>query len=156
MTRDERLRFETAARALQGELRRAARRLAGPVRADDLVQETLLRALVAWHRVEPDRNPRPWMHAILRNTCADDRRRAYREELTGDEPRDPRRHDPAAAIDLRRALEQLPPALRETLLAVDGEGLLYREAAERAGTPIGTVMSRVARARHRAQKLLAA
>src|SRR5262244_3753244 len=144
MTRDERLKFETAARALQGELRRAARRLAGPVRADDLVQETLLRALVAWHRVEPDRNPRPWMHAILRNACADEHRRARREVLTADDPRGSREQDPATAIDLRRALEQLPPVLRETLLAVDGEGLLYREAAERGGTPIGTVMSRVA------------
>ena len=156
MTRDDRLRFETTARALQGELRRAARRLAGPVRADDLVQETLLRALVAWHRVEPDRNPRPWMHAILRNACADEHRRARREELVADEPNDPRRADPTTAIDLRRALEQLPPALRETLLAVDGEGLLYREAAERTGTPIGTVMSRLARARERVAALLAA
>lgn len=156
MTRDDRLRFETAARALQGELRRAARRLAGPVKADDLVQETLLRALVAWHRVEPDRNPRPWMHAILRNACADEYRRSRREELCADEPHDARRHDPGAAIDLRRAIDKLPANLRETLVAVDGEGLLYREAAERAGTPIGTVMSRLARARERVAELLAA
>jgi RNA polymerase sigma-70 factor (ECF subfamily) len=156
MTRDDRLRFETAVRALHGELRRAARRLAGPVRADDLVQETLLRALVAWHRVEPDRNPRPWMHAILRNACADEYRRSRREELCADEPHDPKRHDPATAIDLRRALDKLPANLRETLVAVDGEGLLYREAAERTGTPIGTVMSRLARARERVAALLAA
>src|SRR5947209_3701323 len=79
VTRDDHLRFERTARELRRELHRAASRLAGRSRADDLVQETLLRAFAAWRSVIPGRNPRAWMHAILRNTFYSERRTAWRE-----------------------------------------------------------------------------
>lgn len=131
--------------------------MAGRGRADDLVQETLLRALQAWERVEPDSNPRAWMHAILRNTFVSELRRSQREVAFDGELCDrDRSHERVLAIDLERALAELPAVLRETLLAVDVEGLHYREAAARTQAPIGTIMSRLYRARRRVAHKLAA
>jgi len=157
VNRDDRQRFERTVASLSGELRRAARRLAGPTRADDLVQETLLRAFVAWHRVVPGTSPRGFMHTILRNTFLNERRRNLRECALASEPPDrDRTLDRILDLDLRRALSKLPDSQRGTLLAVDGEGLGYREAAVRARTPLGTVMSRLHRARARVAELLSA
>src|SRR5262245_45294336 len=66
---------------IQAELRRAAVRLAGLSRAEDLVQETLLRAFAAWHRLAPGTSARAWMHAILRNAFIDEERRRKRETV---------------------------------------------------------------------------
>jgi RNA polymerase sigma-70 factor (ECF subfamily) len=158
MTHDQRLGFERTARDLEGELRRAARRLAKTyAHADDLVQETLLRALAVWHRVEPGSNPRAFLHAILRNTFINDVRRRSREVESVEEPVAPDdTGNGIVRLDLLRALAELPEPLLETLLAVDLEGLAYREAAARAGTPVGTVMSRLHRARRRVAHKLAA
>jgi RNA polymerase sigma-70 factor (ECF subfamily) len=140
-----------------GELKRAAERLAGRGRADDLVQETLLRALVAWDRFRPGANPRPWLYTILRNTFISERRRAVRETELAVEPADhDRSGERVLSLDLTRALGELSEPLRQTLLAVDAEGMAYREAAEHTGAPIGTVMSRLHRARRRMALRLAA
>ncbi|HJZ83824.1 MAG TPA: sigma-70 family RNA polymerase sigma factor [Polyangia bacterium] len=157
VTRDERLRFEHTALKLRGELRRAAERMAGGSRAEDLVQETLLRAFASWERVEPGSNPRAWMHAILRNTFINQLRRGRREiALTEEVPDRDRTLDWILALDLARALRELPEPLRQTLLAVDAYGLAYREVAARAKMPVGTVMSRLHRARRRMAAKLAA
>jgi RNA polymerase sigma-70 factor (ECF subfamily) len=157
MTRNERLRFEHTALRLRAELRRAAERMAGHAHADDLVQETLLRAFVAWTRVDPQLNARAWLHTILRNTFINQYRRLQREAPLLEEPQD-RDHsmDRIHSLDLRRAVSELPAPLRSALVSVDIEGLAYREAAEREGTPVGTIMSRLHRARERVAQRLAA
>jgi RNA polymerase sigma-70 factor (ECF subfamily) len=156
VTRDNRLHFERTARELKGELYRAATRMAGRGGADDLVQETFLRALSSWHQLLPGASPRPWMHAILRNAFISQRRRAWRECHFEELPAqvDDRLIDRALVLDLRRALSRLPAPQKEALLLVDGEGIGYRELAARWGTPLGTVMSRVHRARARIAAML--
>jgi RNA polymerase sigma-70 factor (ECF subfamily) len=159
MTHRDQHDFEETALPLAPELRRAAERLGGRGRAEDLVQETLLRALAAWTRIRRGDNPRAFLHAILRNTFITEYRRSQRERLLGDDPPPepfPSTLDRALSLDLRRALGELSPPLRRTLLAVDLEGLAYKEAAADAGTPIGTVMSRLHRARRQVRSRLAA
>jgi RNA polymerase sigma-70 factor (ECF subfamily) len=157
VTLEQRQHYEATVRKLHPELRRAAERLAGRHRAEDLVQETLVRALAAWQRVDPRESPRAFLHTILRNTFVSDLRRRYRECPLVSEPVDHDRSiDRVLAIDLRRALGELPEPLAQTLWAVDGQGMAYREVAASAGTPIGTVMSRLHRARRRVILKLAA
>jgi RNA polymerase sigma-70 factor (ECF subfamily) len=156
MTRDQRLHFEQTALGLRAELVRAARRLAGGPRAEDLVQETLARALAAWHHVEPGSNARAWLHAILRHAFIDELRRSRREPLLEEPCEAAREADRSLAIDLDRAIAELPEPLRLALVAVDVEGCAYREAAARSGAPIGTVMSRLHRARRRMARRMAA
>ncbi len=111
-------------------------------------------------------DPRPWLLAIVRNACwtwlRANRAREVAEPLEGaDEPVDAaasaeedlvRRADGAR---LRRALEDLPAEFREAIVLRELEELSYREIAEVAGIPIGTVMSRLARGRRRLQAALA-
>lgn len=125
--------------------------------ADDLVQETYLNAL---------RRPR-WLHAdselnyllrVLRRTWITAHRRGTRRVTTAPLPDDAELLGSAVAMEdtvvdtlaLRAAIAELPAGLRETLVAVDVIGLSYREAAHFLGTPVGTVMSRLSRARGRA------
>ncbi len=133
--------------------------------ADDVVQEAFLRA----YRFFPSfrgGDPRPWLLAIVRNTCwtwlRANRSREAPVDLDGaDEPVETaasaeedllRRADGAR---LTRALEELPAEFREVVVLREIEDLSYREIAEVAGIPVGTVMSRLARARRRLQIALA-
>jgi RNA polymerase sigma factor (sigma-70 family) len=137
--------------------------------ADDLVQETMLKALRGFSSFEPGTNFKAWIFRILRNTfltsrsgLAAMRTVALEDELDEMLEQGPRRI-PEAAIDrqtpelnvirmrdadaLRAAMETLPPHLLEVLVLCDVEEMKYREIAMVAGIPIGTVMSRIARAR---------
>ncbi len=131
-------------------LRRFARALArNSETADDLVQDTLVRALRGEHLFHGG-DLRTWLFTILLNLDRNRRRSLSRKPfLAVIEDVDPA-GDPGAdgrARDIERGLLMLPPEQREVLLLVTLEGMSYREAAESQGVPIGTIMSRLSRAR---------
>ena len=141
-------------------LRRYARLLAGdPHRADDLVQDTLERACRAAGRGPDDPGRlRPWLLSVMHNLFVDRvrARRALDEAAPLDDADDaalasPRDEALGAQVrhDLQRALARLPVAHREVLLLVCVEDCSYDEAAAILGVPVGTVMSRLSRARER-------
>jgi RNA polymerase sigma-70 factor (ECF subfamily) len=131
-------------------LRRFARALArdGEV-ADDLVQDTLVRALRAEHLFHGG-DLRTWLFTILLNLDRNRRRGlARRPMLAAIDDVDPAGEPSSdgSGRDIERGLALLPQEQKEVLLLVTLEGLSYREAAEVQGVPIGTVMSRLSRAR---------
>lgn len=131
-------------------LRRFARALARDQEtADDLVQDTMVRALRAEHLFHGG-DLRTWLFTILLNLDRNRRRGlARRPVLAVIEDVDPAA-PPASdgtGRDIARGLAMMPPEQREVLLLVTLEGMSYREAADVQGVPIGTVMSRLSRAR---------
>jgi len=144
-------------------LRRYARLLTGDAsRADDLVQDTLERACRKWTLWRPQADGsglRSWLLTVMHNLYANQVRESVREgqAVEWDESFEPS-HDPVAGaqqrLDLERALAQLNPALREVLLLVCVEDLAYAEAAKVLGVPVGTVMSRLSRAREQLRRLM--
>jgi len=137
-------------------LRRFARGLTGSaVDADDLVQAACERALARQHQFQEGTRFDSWMFRIVQTIWIDQvRSRDVRkvsgdiaeERLGSDEP--VRRVEARLALDeVRRAVDRLPPDQRTALLLVTVDGLTYKEAAEVAGVPVGTIMSRLARAR---------
>ena len=137
-------------------LRRYARSLAFDLSAaDDLVQTALERALSHWHQFDQQRDIVVWLLSIAHNAFLDLRRREQRMTLVEPEAmqamQDKLHSDPGADIGLRidivAALTALSPEQREPLLLVSVEQLSYAECAQALGIPIGTVMSRVSRAR---------
>lgn len=139
-------------------LRRYARSLVYEVHlADDLVQTALERALAHWHQFDQRRDLSLWALGILHNAHLDHRRRDARTtpmdpadlaaEMDAQAGAHAGPHDPGLRIDLQSALRGLPPDHREVLLLVGVEQLSYAEAAALLGIPIGTVMSRLSRAR---------
>jgi len=137
-------------------LRRYARSLSFDVwTADDLVQMTLERALTHWHQFDQRRDLVVWLLSIAHNAFLDLRRREQRIAVVDPEQlevyQDRIDSDPGADVGLRldlvAALAALSPEQREPLLMVSIEQLSYAECAEALGIPLGTVMSRVSRAR---------
>ena len=125
--------------------------------AEDLVQETYLKALRSFASFEPGTNFRAWIFQILKNTflgsCTKlERRMTVAVESEEDLPATPATPESLligrSHIDtVRSAIEQLPVISREVILLCDVEGASYREIAEILSIPMGTVMSRLARAR---------
>ena len=137
-------------------LRRYARGLTGDrERADDLVQDTLERAWASLSIWQRRGELRAWMFGIMHNQFVDRlRAAASRPEVgTGDAPPEaaqrPMQTDRLEVRDLERALQRLPAEQREVLLLVGVEALSYQEVAQACGVPLGTVMSRLSRARAR-------
>jgi RNA polymerase sigma-70 factor, ECF subfamily len=137
-------------------LRRFARGLSGSVAdADDLVQAACERALARQHQFQEGTRFDSWMFRIVQTIWIDQiRSRDVRKEdgdiaedrLGSDEP--VRRIEARLALaEVRRALDRLPPDQRAALLLVTVEGLSYKEAAEVVQVPVGTIMSRLSRAR---------
>jgi RNA polymerase sigma-70 factor (ECF subfamily) len=132
-------------------LRRFARALSSDSdTADDLVQDTLVRALRAEHLFHGG-DLRTWMFTILLNLDRNRRRGLSRRPVLAaieevDPPGEP--GSDGTARDIERGLALLPAEQREVLLLVALEGMSYREAADVQGVPIGTVMSRLSRARN--------
>jgi RNA polymerase sigma factor (sigma-70 family) len=134
--------------------------------AEDVVQEACLRAYRFFGRFHGG-DGRAWLLRIVRNTCYTwrEHNRAW-EPVTAFDEEKHSRPDPAADPEnlllrsedqqlLRRAVEALPPEYREVIVLRELEGLSYKEIAGSAGIPLGTVMSRLARARERLQRDLA-
>jgi RNA polymerase sigma factor (sigma-70 family) len=153
--------FEELAVPLLDSLYNFARWLAqNPNDAEDLVQETYLKALRGFASFQSGSNFRAWMFQILRNTFLSSRSRLeWRMTVAMDSEED----GPELAVDtetpetilmnrsnshlVQRAIEDLPMHYRETLLLCEVEEMSYQEIAEVLSIPIGTVMSRLARAR---------
>lgn len=121
--------------------------------AEDLVQETYLRAYKAFDRYTPGTNIRAWLYTILHRVRTDAFRRAGRSpqtvELANDGPAVAPTQDRLASghEDITRALDRLPEAFRMAVVLRDIEELSYQEIAEVLDIPIGTVMSRIHRGR---------
>jgi RNA polymerase sigma-70 factor, ECF subfamily len=137
-----------------------------PPQADDLVQETFLRALRFWDRFQPGTHIRAWLFQIMRNTFLTfyrlrDREAAVAEDgvpdwdapMFHDAPEeDSRAMD--AHTDLERAMRRLPEDFRTVLLLAEVEGMPLDEVASIMACPVGTVKSRIFRAKERLRALL--
>ena len=130
------------------------------VRADDLVQEALMRAINNIQRFKPGTNLKAWLFTIVRNEHYSQLRRSKFEAHGVDiellpEPSVPPDHDGKLELrDLNRALASLSPGQRTALILVSVSGFSYEEAAEICGCAVGTIKSRVARARETLLELL--
>ncbi|HSV04015.1 MAG TPA: sigma-70 family RNA polymerase sigma factor [Phenylobacterium sp.] len=154
-------RFEAELLAAAPFMRAFGRALTGDVeQAEDLAQETLLQAWRCRDQFRPGTNLRAWLSTILRNRFySSQRRRKWRAEYDSEiiERTLVAPDDPSANVeleDVRRALAMLPDFQREALILVGAGGLAYEEVAQIMGCPVGTVKSRVRRARDELQALL--
>jgi RNA polymerase sigma-70 factor (ECF subfamily) len=151
-------------------LYRVGRRMTGNAAdAEDLVQETLLKALRGWGGFRPGSNARAWLLTILRNAFINGYRRRRREPIAMDIEaadrhsvvREAAEQDPEGEFFTKivdetvlKAVDALPEEFREALVLSDLEGLAYAEIAEVLHVPVGTVKSRLFRARRQLQRVL--
>jgi RNA polymerase sigma-70 factor (ECF subfamily) len=153
--------FGTQVCAVIPRLRRYARALTGDtLTADDLVQDTLERALSKRHLWREGSDLRAWMFTIMHNVFVNQRRARSAETLA---VLDEEAHSVAARAstvdmlevgEIDSAIRQLPAEQKEVLLLIALEQLSYEETAQALGIPIGTVMSRLHRARERVRMML--
>lgn len=138
------------------ELRRYARQLTRDnVHGDDLLQETLTRALRKLHMYDPSGSFKGWLSTIMKNLFLDERRRRQKwptssyveQDHGGSRSIKPPQIDRIVLAELNGAIARLPAAQREVLMGVIADGWSYEEAASRLGVAIGTVRSRLFRAR---------
>lgn len=139
-------------RATQAEVWRFVAALVDPASADDLTQETYLRAFRALPTFAGRSSARTWLLGIARRACADHlravvRRRRLDEQLATQARAEPVHPDPAHQLGAADLLRRLPEERRGAFVLTQVLGLSYQEAAEIEGVPIGTIRSRVARAR---------
>jgi RNA polymerase sigma-70 factor, ECF subfamily len=144
-------------------LRAFARTLCGdPAAADDLAQDAMLKAWDARASFQMGTNMKAWTFMILRNQFYSEKRRSWRQSQLDQEAAertlvavdDP--EAPVALDELRQGLGMLPPEQREALILVGAGGFAYEEAAEICGCAVGTVKSRVSRARRALHGILEA
>ena len=142
-------------------LRAFARTLTGdPTAADDLAQDAMMKAWDARASFQMGTNMKAWTFMILRNQFYSEKRRSWRQSQLDQEAAertlvavdDP--EAPVALDELRQALKTLPEEQREALILVGAGGFAYEEAAEICGCAVGTVKSRVSRARRALQAAL--
>jgi len=171
--------FEREVASCRPQLYPVAMHMTGnPADAEDLVQETLTRAYTGLHGFRPGSNARAWLYRIMANEFVTGYRRRRREpiqvlspEIESAHPVSPflaMRGGPAYApsaedevlrqfahSEFRRALDALPDCFKATIYLVDIEGYSHEDVARIIGVPVGTVMSRLHRARNRLRKQLA-
>ncbi|MEO8811859.1 MAG: sigma-70 family RNA polymerase sigma factor [Caulobacteraceae bacterium] len=142
-------------------LRAFARTLTGdPTAADDLAQEAMMKAWDARASFEMGTNMKAWTFMILRNQFYSEKRRSWRQSQLDQEAAERTLmaiDDPSAPValdELRLGLGMLPSEQREALILVGAGGFAYEEAAEICGCAVGTVKSRVSRARRALQGIL--
>jgi RNA polymerase sigma-70 factor (ECF subfamily) len=140
-----------------------ARQMAGPDRAEDLTQETFLKAWTHFRTFDPSTNCRAWLCRILHNTWVSEWRKTRLELPLADVdevPAEPsydweqERLGTVLSADMQWALDQLPDPHRFAVLLADVEELTYQEIAQAMECPIGTVMSRINRGRRMLRRLL--
>jgi len=130
-------------------------------KADDLVQDTIMKAWAKQSGFELGTNMKAWLFTILRNEFYSQMRKRGREVqdtdglFSGNLAVHPSQYGSLDMQDFRKALEKLPPDQREAIVLVGASGFAYEEAAEICGCAVGTIKSRVNRARVRLQELLA-
>jgi len=153
--------FKRELLSILGPLRAFALSLSGRHdRADDLVQDTIMKAWAKQHSFEPGTNMRAWLFTILRNEFYSQMRKKGREVqdvdglMAGNLATHPEQYGRLDMQDFRTALKELADDQREALLLIGASGFSYEEAAEICGCAVGTIKSRVNRARVRMQELL--
>ncbi|MBI4540767.1 MAG: sigma-70 family RNA polymerase sigma factor [Gemmatimonadetes bacterium] len=173
----ERASFEEEALPHLDAVYRFALRLTGSAdAAQDLAQDTFLRAFRAWGQYTPGTRCKSWLFTICRNVFLRQRERSQRldtilTEVAEEDPRDLSRENPVFAAtheldpegaffrslvdrDVLRAIDELPEEYRLAVVLSDLEGFRYHEIAELVGVPVGTVKSRLFRGRRRLQQQL--
>lgn len=150
----DRLALAGAIRASQAEVWRLAAHLAGRAEADDATQDIYVRAWRALPAFRGESSGRTWLLSIARRACADVVRRRVRERRLTDRlrarargPEGDAAPDPGRAHGLERLVAGLEPQRREAFVLTQVLGCSYSEAAAACGVPVGTIRSRVARAR---------
>jgi RNA polymerase sigma-70 factor (ECF subfamily) len=129
-------------------------------RADDLVQDTIMKAWAKQDHFEMGTNMKAWLFTILRNELYSQMRKRGREVQDSDGyfteslAQHPAQYGSLDLQDFKRALDMLPPDQREAIVLVGASGFSYEEAAEICGCALGTIKSRVNRARQRLQDIL--
>jgi len=127
--------------------------------ADDVVQDTLVRALAALHQFEPGTNLKAWLFTILRNQFYEQARRRKREmaamdaRFAGEEGAGAPQLARAELHELQALIWRLPPLLREALILVGAQELTHDEAAAICRVPVGTMKARLSRARAALSKM---